>query len=262
LTQVQSNYFGKGNTTTSDRGAYHPVAAPQSQFHTYTLDWTAERLTWAIDNVVVRTLKYGDANGGQNYPQTPMKVKVGSWCAGSSTAPAGTVQWAGGLTDFSKGPYSMFIKSVTVQDYTTSGSEYVYSDLTGSWQSIKVNGAAGGAAISSGSVSSSSTATKSSSAASSSGTKASTVTSASSTLATSTQTATSGAESNTKPIGNAPTATTTTSNGPTVTLATQTSSAASTSSTAKASGNAAAKRYGALDYSVIGLGLGLGYLVM
>lgn len=52
--------------------------------------------------------------------------------------------WAGGETDYSKGPYTMYLKSMTVTDYST-GSSYRYSDNTGSWQSIvaeggKVNG--------------------------------------------------------------------------------------------------------------------------
>lgn len=32
-TEVQSNYFSKGNTTTYDRGATHPVANPQTTYH-------------------------------------------------------------------------------------------------------------------------------------------------------------------------------------------------------------------------------------
>lgn len=55
--------------------------------------------------------------------------------------------WAGGTTDYSAGPFSMYLKSMTVTDYST-GTSYSYGDKTGNWQSItakggKVNGNSG-----------------------------------------------------------------------------------------------------------------------
>lgn len=47
--------------------------------------------------------------------------------------------WAGGETDYSQGPFTMYLKSLTVTDYST-GSSYSYSDMSGSWQSITSNG--------------------------------------------------------------------------------------------------------------------------
>lgn len=140
-TQVQTNYFGKGNTTTYDRGGFSGVGSPVDTFHTYTIDWTAEELNWIIDGTVVRTLKYADANGGQSYPQTPMQIKLGTWVAGRKDAAVGTVQWAGGYTDFSQAPFKGYYKSVTVQDYMggeTGAKQYVWGDRTGSYESIKV----------------------------------------------------------------------------------------------------------------------------
>ncbi|KFY40610.1 hypothetical protein V495_05333 [Pseudogymnoascus sp. VKM F-4514 (FW-929)] len=142
--QVQSNYFGKGDDSTFDRGGFHAVANPQDEFHTYRLDWTAEKLVWSINGAPVRTLTYDEAKGGTRYPQTPMKVKIGSWVAGSSTAPPGTVQWAGGLAQFGSGQdYKMVVKSVTVTDANAGAGSYSYSDMTGSWQSIKISGGSG-----------------------------------------------------------------------------------------------------------------------
>ncbi|KFY23521.1 hypothetical protein V493_05811 [Pseudogymnoascus sp. VKM F-4281 (FW-2241)] len=142
--QVQSNYFGKGDDSTFDRGGFHAVVNPQAEFHTYKLDWNAERLIWSINGAVVRTLKYAEAKGGTRYPQTPMKVKMGSWVAGSSTAPPGTVEWAGGLADFSNNPtYKMIVKSIKVVDANTGAKKYSYGDMSGSWQSIKIEGGDG-----------------------------------------------------------------------------------------------------------------------
>lgn len=145
-TQTQTNYFGKGNTTTYDRAIWYPVASPQTTSHTYTVDWTAESITWAIDGTVVRTLPYAAANGGQNYPQTPMRVRIGNWAGGAPGNAEGTIEWAGGETDFSKAPFTMSVSSVKVTNYSP-GSEYVYKDMTGSYESIEVvNGGAKGSA--------------------------------------------------------------------------------------------------------------------
>lgn len=144
--QVQSNYFGKGDDSTFDRGGFHAVVNPQTEFHTYKLDWTAEKLVWSIDGAAVRTLTYAEAKSGTRYPQTPMKVKIGSWVAGSSTAPKGTVEWAGGLAQWTNNPtYKMVVKSVKVTDANTGAGSYSYSDKTGSWQSIKISGGTGNA---------------------------------------------------------------------------------------------------------------------
>ncbi|SLM36000.1 glycoside hydrolase family 16 protein [Lasallia pustulata] len=136
--QVQSNYFGKGQTTTYNRGAFHPDPSNQNGFHTYTIDWTADQIVWSIDGTPVRTLTQASAEAGQ-YPQTPMQIKVGAWSGGDSSNQPGTIQWAGGPTNYGAGPYSMIMKSIAVTDYST-GTQYTYSGTSGSWQSIQAVG--------------------------------------------------------------------------------------------------------------------------
>ncbi|KAI9823566.1 MAG: hypothetical protein M1832_002347 [Thelocarpon impressellum] len=143
--QVQTNYFGKGQTTTYNRGAFHPAADNQAKFKTYTIDWNADQIVWQIDGTTVRSLSAASAAG--QYPQTPMQIKLGSWSGGDSANAPGTVQWAGGPTNYAAGPYSMVVKSISIADYST-GTQYVYGDSSGSWQSIqavggKVNGKGG-----------------------------------------------------------------------------------------------------------------------
>jgi len=101
---VETNFFGKGNTTSYNRATYYAVSSPTSSFHTYSVDWNSERIEWIIDGTTVRTLEYTDplTNGGTNYPQTPMRLKLGNWAAGAAGEPTGTVTWAGGSTDFSQ----------------------------------------------------------------------------------------------------------------------------------------------------------------
>jgi len=136
--EVQTNYYGKGLTLAYDRGGKSPIATSQSAFNTYTVEYTAAAVTWSINGQIVRTLTPASADANQ-YPQTPMQVKIGSWSAGDASQPPGTVEWAGGSTDYSKGPFTMVVKSLTVEDYST-GTEYKYSDMSGTWQSIQAIG--------------------------------------------------------------------------------------------------------------------------
>lgn len=144
---VQSNYFGKGQTTTYNRMEEEAVSDSQNEWHTYTLEWTEESIVWQIDGSTVRTLAASDAQG--QYPQTPCQLKIGAWSGGDPSNPQGTIQWAMGPTDYSAGPFTMTVQSVSVVDYST-GSEYTYGDQSGSWSSIestggKVNGNVNGA---------------------------------------------------------------------------------------------------------------------
>ncbi|KAI9720610.1 MAG: hypothetical protein M1812_002790 [Candelaria pacifica] len=135
--EVQSNYFGKGQTTTYNRGAFHADPGSQTAFKKYTIDWTADQVVWQIDGNTVRALKSADAQG--QYPQTPMQVKLGAWSGGDSANQPGTIEWARGPTVYSNGPFTMVVKSVAVTDYST-GTQYTYSGTDGTWQSIKSNG--------------------------------------------------------------------------------------------------------------------------
>jgi beta-glucanase (GH16 family) len=145
IDQVQTNYFSKGDTSTYDRGAYHPVKGAVGTPHIYTIEWTAEKIDWIVNGAIVRTLKASDAKGGKAFPQTPMEVKLGTWVAGRKDAPDGTVEWAGGYTDFSNAPFNAYYKSVKIVDYAggsgpASGPvrQYVYGDKSGDWESIVV----------------------------------------------------------------------------------------------------------------------------
>lgn len=225
-TQVQTNYFGKGDTTTYDRGGFSPIANPQSTFHKYTIDWTKDKVDWLIDDKVVRTLTYAQAKGGSTFPQTPMQIKLGTWVAGRKDAPKGTVEWAGGYTTFGSEPFKAFYKSVTITDYSKGATSYTYGDKTGSWESIKINkdgsnnseqGDSSSSSSASSSSAASSTKTSSSAASSSTGNSSSTATTMStSSTGASTKTSASqtGSPSSTKssPTGAATTTPATTTN--------------------------------------------------
>lgn len=141
--EVQTNFFSKGCTETYDRGGFSPVADPINNFHTYTIKWTPQQLDWIIDGAVVRTLKNTGVAGCAGYPQSPMQIKLGTWVAGRKDAPQGTIDWAGGITNFAEAPFEGYYQSLRIVDYmggqgATEATEYVYTDRSGSWQSIKV----------------------------------------------------------------------------------------------------------------------------
>jgi beta-glucanase (GH16 family) len=138
--QVQSNYFGKGDTSTYDRGAFHETPENQNEFVTYTIEWTSQQVVWSIGGSTVRVLTPATADTNQ-YPQTPMQIKFGSWSGGDPANPPGTIEWARGPTDYSKGPFSMIVKSIDIADYST-GTSYVYNGNSGNWQDITAVGGA------------------------------------------------------------------------------------------------------------------------
>lgn len=161
--QVQTNYFAKGNTKTYNRGGFSAVGSPLTSFHTYSIEWTADAIHWMVDGNTVRTVTPADAkSSGNEYPQTPMQIKLGTWNAGGPDSPPGTRDWAGGATDFSKAPFVAYYKNIKITDYAggskpASGGvkEYTYGDRSGSWQSIKVDGGSPSGGDSSSSASSS-----------------------------------------------------------------------------------------------------------
>jgi beta-glucanase (GH16 family) len=141
--RVETNYYGRGNVSQAN-AKYYPTTIPaQDEFHNYTVHWTQEKTEWIYDGAVVRTMAFDEAVDPKNpqfgnmYPQTPCHVNLGLWSAGDSES-EGTRDWAGGKTDWTKGPYTMTIKSLRVVDGTTNATSYSYGDQTGSYKSIKI----------------------------------------------------------------------------------------------------------------------------
>ncbi|KAI0848397.1 glycoside hydrolase family 16 protein [Daldinia vernicosa] len=135
-THAFSNYFGKGRQDWQNGGDHPVTGGVLDDYHNYTCVWTKEKLEWWLDGVLTRTLLPKNANNTDNYPQTPMKLSLGIWAGGDPDASQGTIDWAGGLVDYSE-PHTMYVKSAFVEDYS-SGKEYTYSDHSGTWESIKI----------------------------------------------------------------------------------------------------------------------------
>ncbi|KAJ5715279.1 concanavalin A-like lectin/glucanase [Penicillium malachiteum] len=141
--KLQTDYYGKGDSGSYDRWTWVDATDPLSTFHTYKWVWTETEMTWAIDGSVVRTVTYDEAvhDGESRYPQTPMRVRLGIWAGGSSSS-SGTVEWAGGETDYADGPFTMYVKSVSIVNYNPA-EYYKYTDESGSMDSIEIIGGTG-----------------------------------------------------------------------------------------------------------------------
>ena len=136
-TYFQTNYYRMGNTATAD-AVWHTVDNPQDNFHNYTIDWSQDKIDWYVDSQIIRTKSYADADGGKNFPQTPCDVRMGIWAGGDPKNPNGTIQWAGGETNYNDAPFSMTVKSLRVTD-ASKGTQYSYGDLSGTFGSIKIS---------------------------------------------------------------------------------------------------------------------------
>lgn len=247
--QWQSNYFIKGNTATYDRGGYHDISNPLENYHTYTIDWTEDELTWSVDGAVIRTIPKDNAQG---YPQSPMAIYAGIWAGGDPDNQPGTIAWAGGITDYSKAPFTMHIKSILVADYS-SGKSYSYSDQSGTWESIKaedgeVNGRYDQAQddikklLSGQSVDSSKAPSSSTSSSSSSSSKSSSSSSSSSTSTTSTEDATTSSTKDAATSSTEDATTSSTENSTTSTTSSSSSSSTLTTSSTKSSSTTSTSR--------------------
>ena len=113
---------------TWDGGAtYEPYAyKPAEQFHMYSVDWDKDHIDFLVDNKVVRSVKSNDLPQGRTMPQTPVKLQVGVWGGGDPDGGYWVQQWAGGLIDFSKMPYSAIVQSVNITN-KNPGCFYQYN---------------------------------------------------------------------------------------------------------------------------------------
>lgn len=137
-TMALSNYFGKGKEIYTEGVEHQTPFNVFDDYHNYTCVWTKEQLEWWIDGARVRVLRREDAlENGNLYPQTPMRLYMGIWAAGDPRLPEGTREWAGGDTEYDKGPFVMYVKKAHVEDFST-GKEYLYTGDSFSWESIEI----------------------------------------------------------------------------------------------------------------------------
>lgn len=97
---VENNYYGWGNQSQYNAKYYPIKTSPTSGQHNYTVVWSQEQIEWILDGSTVRTAPYQPAG---EYPQSPCYLKFGIWAGGDPSLPKGTIQWAGGKTNYNDG---------------------------------------------------------------------------------------------------------------------------------------------------------------
>lgn len=149
--------FGPGDC--ADLSDNNEVNLPITQgstfdtYHTYEIDWKPDQITWSIDGKVLRTLEksktYNTTTNTYHYPQTPARVQLSLWPAGSSKNGKGTIEWAGGLVNWdspdvkANGYYYALFKDVNVECYdppsganVTGSKAYIYTSSAGTNASV------------------------------------------------------------------------------------------------------------------------------
>lgn len=126
-TTFQTNYFVKGNTLNHERSVSHRGFVNEG-FNRYSVEWTPKGIKWYINDVIVRsvdrvdTKEYVDKYG---LPSSPMVLKFSVWVGGDKSNNPGTIEWAGGLTDYSQAPFTMSVRNIRMEDYS-NGQSYMY----------------------------------------------------------------------------------------------------------------------------------------
>lgn len=155
LETAQSNFYFQGIPDYNNGKNLSVKSSTFDDYHTYEIDWQPTQLTWSVDGTVMRTLKRSDTwnttTNQYHYPQTPARVELSLWPAGSPKNGEGTIAWAGGLVNWNAqdpaavGYYYSMIKDVNVDCYDapagvnkTGSKSYIYTSNTGTNESVAI----------------------------------------------------------------------------------------------------------------------------
>ncbi|KAJ1919916.1 putative glycosidase CRH2 [Mycoemilia scoparia] len=120
VTTVQSNYYWHNELDYTKMVPSQKLSDTTQNYHTYTIDWDPNRIIWSVDGQEFRTVKRSDTWSEKDrtfkYPDTEATISFSMWDAGVG-GQQGTIDWAGGLVDWSKGPYNMNVKSIDISCY-------------------------------------------------------------------------------------------------------------------------------------------------
>lgn len=147
LKTTQTNYYFQGIPDYHHSGNL-TMTDSYENFHDYEIRWTPDQIMWLIDGdeknarVFKKSDTWNKTSNSWDFPQTPSRIQLSLWPAGSPKNPPGTVNWAGGYIDWNspakEGPYYFAtIESVEVECWkaksgqpgSNSGKSYSYNSL-------------------------------------------------------------------------------------------------------------------------------------
>ncbi|KAG2217032.1 hypothetical protein INT45_003988 [Circinella minor] len=115
---AQTNYFYGHEVLYTVNGGYHEVQGRPvfDDYHTYTIDWSPERIQWFIDGNHVRTKEKQETcnpAGECKFPSEPARIQIGLW---DGSIESGTAQWSRGPIEWQQHDViSAYIKKVESQ---------------------------------------------------------------------------------------------------------------------------------------------------
>ncbi|KAI9024686.1 concanavalin A-like lectin/glucanase domain-containing protein [Hyaloraphidium curvatum] len=123
--QVSVNWFSRAIADYGRDTKCWINADPRYTFHDYSIEWTADKITWTVDGAYCKDIRKWDYPRGPEYPsgylfpeEEPL-VQFGIWDGGAGAA--GTRDWAGGYIPWETAEgergYEMTVQSVTIQCY-------------------------------------------------------------------------------------------------------------------------------------------------
>jgi beta-glucanase (GH16 family) len=134
---LQTNFFGKGNNKVPNRFQNVPNPSHNDNVQEYGIEYTPNQVVWYIQGSPVRVLNKADTNADdRQFPASPMRIAFSVWCGGIPGTSEGTMQWAGGPTDLSAAPFNMTVQSVEIEDYSKGTTTYSYTGHTGNTDTV------------------------------------------------------------------------------------------------------------------------------
>jgi len=151
---TETNYYYHG-WPIYGKGTKTKLSNTNTNWHTYEVDWSEDRIIWRIDGQEARTLEkketYNATSKQYDYPQTPSRVQLSLWPGGAAGNAKGTVDWAGGFVDWQHedikkyGYYFVQVKELSIQCYDppkgtkkTGSKSYVYTDMSGRQSGVAI----------------------------------------------------------------------------------------------------------------------------
>lgn len=153
LEAPQSNYYWQGALNYSNEIS-GSTSDTYENYHSYTIDWQEDSISWAIDGSVFRTLKksdtYNSTSDTYQFPQTPSRIQFSIWPV-TSSAGEGTQEWAGGAIDWDvsdmsdPGYFYAAVQGISIECYdapsgtnSTGSKSYVYNSDSGLEGSVAI----------------------------------------------------------------------------------------------------------------------------
>ncbi|KAJ2596027.1 putative glycosidase CRH2 [Coemansia sp. RSA 1804] len=130
---VQSNYYWHDQLDYTKMVKSPQVSDTTTNYHTYKIDWTPDKIVWYIDGNAFRTVNRADTWDSSvnafKYPDSESYVSYSIWDGGSGAQ--GTSEWAGGAIQWGQGPFIAGVKSIDIDCYY-KGNDTTYVPPGGS----------------------------------------------------------------------------------------------------------------------------------